>query len=318
MARRGLIGLAAGALLATAVAVAPSALAGARARAAAPEMTIVRGIAGPEGPLVVDGTLYFVGFNDNALWRWDGHRKTAIHRDAKCGHSGLALTPRKTFLLACTDAILELSLDGKVLRSWDTDDKGGKLAGGVNDIVVAPNGSAYATLYGPYEGLAAPGELIGKVLYLAPGAAAWREVAGELNYANGVGVSPDGATLYVSQTVTGSILKFRIEPDGTLSHRSNFALLDRLVQPRGRSPWLGPDSLKIAQNGDLYVAQFFGGRVLKLSPQGKLLHVFNISAGDGTTNLAFDAGEKHLYVSVVKNAADPKALGAIVRVDNVR
>lgn len=285
------------------------------------EVTVVRGVGGPEGPLVVDGALYYVGWIDDALSKWDGRKTTVIHHLKGCGHNGLALTGRKTFLLACTNdpgAILELTLDGKQLRRWDTTDKGAKFVGGINDIAVAPGGGAYATVFGPYDGVGPPGELLGKVLYLAPGGSAWREVAGELNYANGVGVSPDGKTLYVSQTVSGSILKFRIEPDGTLSHRSNFALLDRLVQPRGRSPWLGPDSLKIAQNGDLYVAQFFGGRILKLSPQGKLLHVFNIAAGDGTTNVAFDAGEKRLYVSVVKDANDPKAVGAIVRIDNVR
>ena len=43
-----------------------------------------------------------------------------------------------------------------------------------------------------------------------------------------------------------------------------------------------------------------------------------IAAGDGTTNLAFDAGERRMYVSVVTRAADPKAMGSIVRVDNVR
>ncbi len=308
--------------------IAPSALAlaialalAAPAAARAAEVTVVRHVMGPEGPLVVDGTLYFVGWNDNALWKWDGRRKTALHRDPKCGHNGLALTAQKTLLLACTDdpgAILELTLGGKQLRRWDADDKGRKFAGGINDVVVAPNGSAYATVFGPYDGVGPPGELQGKVLYLPAGGSAWREVAADLNYANGVGVSPDGRTLYVSQTVTGSILKFHIEPDGGLSHRANFALLDRLVAPASRSPWLGPDSLKVDAHGDLYVAQFFGGKVLKLSPAGKLLHVFPVKAGDGTTNLAFDAGEKHLYVSVVTHAADPKAEGSIVRLDNAR
>ena len=50
---------------------------------------------------------------------------------------------------------------------------------------------------------------------------------------------------------------------------------------------------------------------------GRLLHVFRIAAGDGTTNVAFDADERRLYVSVVKDAKDPKAVGAIVRIDNV-
>ena len=283
------------------------------------EITIVTGIHGPEGPLVVDGTLYFVGWNDNRLSKWDGRTTTVVHRLAGCGHNGLALTKAKTLLLACTDdpgAIIELSLTGHPLRRWKADDAGAKFVGGINDIVVAPNGGAYATTFGPYDGTSPPGEIVGKVLYLAPTADRWTEVARDLNYANGVGVSPDGRTLYVSQTVTGSILKFTIGPDGKLSHRSNFALLDTLVPRRTLSPWLGPDSMKIDHRGNIYVAQFFGGKILKLSNQGKLRHVFRIAAGDGTTNLAFDADEKHLYVSVVRNAADPKALGSIVRVEN--
>jgi gluconolactonase len=287
----------------------------------AAEVTVARGIHGPEGPLVVDGDLYFVGWNDDRLSKWDGRKTTVVQTLKGCGHNGLALTKQKTFLLACTNdpgAILELSLTGKQIRRWDLDDKGGKLVGGINDLVVAPDGGAYATTFGPYDGKSPPGEVVGEVLYLAPGAAQWRVVADALNYANGVGVSPDGKTLYVSQTVSGSILKFTINPDGALSHRSNFALLDSLVPRRSPSPWLGPDSLKVDRRGDIYVAQFFGGKILKLSPQGKLLHVFAIGAGDGTTNLAFDAGEKHLYVTVVKDAKDPSALGGIVRVDNVR
>lgn len=306
-----LIALAAGALLAA-------------TGAGAKETTIARGLLGPEGPLVVDGNLYFVGWNSDTLSKWDGKTATVINHTAGCGHNGLALTAKKTFLLACTNdpgAILELDLSGKPLRRWDTlaqDGKsaGGKMVGGVNDIVVTPGGGAYATLFGPYEG--PPTAVVGKVLYLAPGAAAWVEVAADLNYANGVGVSPDGKSLYVSQTVSNSILKFTIEADGALSHRTNFALLSALVPNASRSPWLGPDSMKVDHRGDIYVAQWFGGKVLKLSPAGKLLHVFPIAAGNGPTNVAFDAGERRLYVSVVKDAADAKAKGAIVRIDNVR
>jgi len=288
--------------------------------ACAGEVTVVSGIHGPEGPLVVDGALYFVGWNDDRLSRWDGHNIAVVHHLAGCNHNGLVLTKLRTFLLACTadpGAILELSLDGRQLRRWNADDKGAPFAGGINDVTVAPNGGAYATTFGPYDGVSPPGKVEGELLYLAPGAAQWTEVAGDLNYANGVGVSPDGRTLYVSQTVSGSILKFAINPDGSLKGRSNFALLDSLVPRRSPSPWLGPDSMKVAHNGDIYVAQWFGGKILKLSPQGKLLHVFPIAAGDGTTNVAFDEDEKHLYVTVVKDAKDPKALGSIVRVDNV-
>jgi gluconolactonase len=142
-------------------------------------------------------------------------------------------------------------------------------------------------------------------------------VARDLNFANGVGISPDQKTLYVSETVGNCILKFAIERDGSLSHRSNFALLARLTPNKNAFWWLGPDSMKVDHDGNVYVAQFFGGKVLKISPEGKLLHEFPIAAGDGTTNVAFDEGERNLYVTVVKDPMDDKAPGSVVRIPNV-
>jgi hypothetical protein len=54
------------------------------------------------------------------------------------------------------------------------------------------------------------------------------------------------------------------------------------------------------------------------NPNGKLLHVFEIAAGDGTTNVAFGEGEKELYVTVVKDPSDPQAKGSIVKIQNVK
>src|ERR1700730_2173350 len=285
------------------------------------EVTVVANVLGPEGPLFVDGNLYYVGWVSNTLSKWDGKTSTVLNHTDGCGHNGLALTKQKTFLLACTNdpgAILELDMTGKQLRRWDADRNGKKLDGGINDIVVAANGGAYATVFGPYGNPPTPTAVIGKILYLAPGSEKWIEVADALNYANGVGVSPDGKPLYVSQTVSNCILKFSINSDGSLSHRSNFVLLNVLVKNKNDSPWLGPDSMKIDSNGNIYVAQWFGGKVLKLSPEGKLLHVFEVAAGDGTTNIAFSAGEKELYVTVVKDPKDPQAKGSIVKIANVK
>ena len=281
----------------------------------------MKDVLGPEGPLYVDGNLYYVGWISNTLSKWDGKTATVLNHTDGCGHNGLALTKQKTFLLACTDdpgAILELDMSGKQLRRWDTDSSGQKFVGGINDVVVTANGGAYATVFGPYADPPLPTLVIGKVLYLAPGGEKWMEVAKDLNYANGIGVSPDQKTLYVSQTVSNCMLKFTIEPDGSLSHRSNFALLSVLTKNKHESPWLGPDSMKVDSKGNIYVAQWFGGKVLKLSPEGKLLHVFNIAAGEGTTNVAFSPGEKELYVTVVKDPDDPKAKGSIVKIANVK
>jgi gluconolactonase len=289
--------------------------------ASADETTVVSGVLGPEGPLFVDGNLYYVGWVSNTLSKWDGKTTTVLNHTAGCSHNGLALTKQKTFLLACTNdpgAILELDMTGNQLRRWDTDSNGKRFDGGINDIVAAANGGAYATVFGPYADPPIPTFVIGKILYLAPGSQKWVQVADDLNYANGVGVSPDGKTLYVSQTVSNCILKFVIEADGTLSHRSNFALLNVLTKNKSDSPWLGPDSMKIDSKGNIYVAQWFGGKILKLSPDGKLLHVFEIAAGDGTTNVAFGDGEKDLYVTVVKDPKDPQAKGSIVKIPNVK
>jgi gluconolactonase len=285
----------------------------------ADETLIVSNVLGPEGPLYLDGNLYYVGWVSNTLSKWDGKTTTVLNHTPGCGHNGLALTKQKTFLLACTEehgAILELDMTGKQLRRWDADKNGKPFDGGINDIVVTANGGAYATVFGQYKEL--PTSVVGKILYLAPGSQEWVEVAGDLNYANGIGVSPDQKTLYVSQTVGNCMLKFKINDDGSLSNRSNFALLNLLVRNKVESWWLGPDSMKIDRKGNIYVAQWFGGKVLKISPDGKLLHVFEIAAGDGTTNVAFSEGEKELYVTVVKEAKDPQAKGSIVKISNVK
>jgi gluconolactonase len=287
--------------------------------ARAGETVIVSNLLGPEGPLYVDGNLYYVGWVSNTLSKWDGKTATVLNHTEGCGHNGLALTKQKTFLLACTEehgAILELDLTGKQLRRWDVDNNGKTFDGGINDIVVTASGGAYATVFGPYKDL--PTAVVGKILYLAPGSEQWLEVANDLNYANGIGVSPDQKTLYVSETVGNCMLKFKINDDGSLSDRSNFALLNLLVPNKVGSWWLGPDSMKVDSKGNIYVAQWFGGKILKLSPEGKLLHVFEIAAGDGTTNVAFSEGEKELYVTVVKDPKDPQANGSIVKIPNVK
>jgi gluconolactonase len=287
--------------------------------ALAEETTVVTGVLGPEGPLYVDGNLYYVGWIANALSKWDGKTSTVLNSADGCGHNGLALTKKRTFLIACTNdpgAIIEVDMTGRELRRWSEDSDGRKFDGGINDVVVAANGGAYATVFGPF--VDPPTVVIGRVLYLPPGGQKWIQVADDLNYANGVGISPDQKTLYVSETVGNSIKKFSINDDGTLAHRSNFALVNVLTKNKTDSWYIGPDSMKVDGDGNIYVAQWCGGKVLKLSPEGKLLHVFEIAAGDGTTNVAFGPDGKDLYVTVVKDPNDPQAAGAIVKVANVR
>jgi gluconolactonase len=286
--------------------------------AKAQETVVVNNVLGPEGPLVVDGKLYYVAWTTNTLNRWDGEKSVVLNNEPKCGHNGLALTKQRTFLVMCSEdpgIILETDLNGKEIRRWDTDASGAKLVGGLNDVVVATNGAAYATIFGPY--LEKPTSIAGKILYLPPGGNKWAVVADGLNFANGIAISSDQKTLYVNETVGNDMVKYTINSDGTLSNKTNFALLNLLTPDAVKSWWLGPDSMKVDREGNIYVAQWSGGKVLKISPEGKLLHEFDIKAGMGTTNVAFDADEKYIYVTVVKNPKDEKAAGKIVRIPKV-
>lgn len=284
----------------------------------AAEVSVVDNVLGPEGPLYVDGNLYYVGWISNTLSKWDGKTTVVLNHTPGCGHNGLALTKQKTFMIACIDhgAILEVDMNGRQLRRWDADSNGKNFEGGINDIVITPTGAAYATVFGPNTTV--PTSVIGRILYLAAGSQAWVEVADNLDYANGIGISLDQKTLYVTETVGNCIKKFTINKDGSLSNRSNFVLLNLLTKNKNESWWIGPDSMKIDKKGNIYVAQWFGGKVLKLSPDGKLLHIFDIAAGDGTTNVAFGAGEKELYVTVVKDPNDARAEGSVVKIANVK
>ena len=60
--------------------------------AGADETLIVKDLLGPEGPLYVDGNLYYVGWVSNTLSKWDGKTATVLNQTEGCGHNGLALT----------------------------------------------------------------------------------------------------------------------------------------------------------------------------------------------------------------------------------
>jgi len=66
----------------------------------ADEIPVVKNVMGPEGPLYVDGNLYFVAWVSNTLSKWDGQKVVILNRTPGCGHNGLALTKNKTFLIA--------------------------------------------------------------------------------------------------------------------------------------------------------------------------------------------------------------------------
>ncbi len=90
--------------------------------------------------------------------------------------------------------------------------------------------------------------------------------------ANGIGISPDGKTLYVAETETGRLWAWEVEAPGVLKKEpwpsSNGGRV--LCQFPG---YRRLDSLAIAASGNIVVATLVSGEITTISPVGEIVHV---------------------------------------------
>jgi sugar lactone lactonase YvrE len=112
----------------------------------------------------------------------------------------------------------------------------------------------------------------------------------ELTISNGLGWSPDGATMYLADSGPGVIYAFSFDPEqGTVA--------DQRVLVDVPSNVGSPDGLTVDAAGDLWVAIFGGGRVQRYSPDGELRQELLLPA-EQTTCCAFGGrGLNLLYVT---------------------
>jgi len=134
------------------------------------------------------------------------------------------------------------------------------------------------------------------VYYLNPGGQLAR-VAADIQGANGIMLSPDERTLYVTNTVAG-ILAYDVQPDGSIQNRRPF------VKPEG-----GQDGLAIDAVGRLYVASDLGIQVF--SPQGQ--HLGLIPTPRETTSLAFAGPDKKILYVIGRGNDGPGGNGPDAR-----
>jgi gluconolactonase len=215
-----------------------------------------------------DGTLLLPEQRANRISRFDRNGKITLYLEDTNEAGGIAIDPKgrviavernmppRVRVLAPERKVLAENFEGKPLQRLA--DIVGDRKGGVY-FTEGPNSSVYY--------LSADGKLA--------------RVAADIQGANGIMLSPDERTLYVTNTQAG-ILAYDVQNDGSIRNRRPF------VKPEG-----GQDGLAIDAAGRLYVASDLGIQVF--SPQGQ--HLGLIPTPRETTTLAFAGPDKKtLYV----------------------
>ncbi len=105
---------------------------------------------------------------------------------------------------------------------------------------------------------------------------------------NGIEVSPDEQTLYVNESLQRKLWSFHIESDGSLSNKQ---LLYEFKD-------FGLDGMRTDIEGNLYIARYDKGTVVKLSSKGELLREIQLK-GKKPTNVAFGGKDgKTIFVTL--------------------
>jgi len=176
-----------------------------------------------------------------------------------------------------------------------------------NDVIVARNGGLYFTEPGltvqqaealvKQLGRPLEPQLPPAVYYIPPGGRPTR-IEDKMIRPNGIQLSRDEKTLYVSDSNGADIIAWDIQPDGLVRNRRAFgSLVGRSTRDNG----LGgirtfADGMTIDNDGRLYVAT--GGGIEVLSEQGRHLGTIPVKCPPADCqNLAFSgAGKRALYV----------------------
>ncbi len=259
----------------------------------------------PEGPLLLaDGTWL--------VTELDVERGTVTHVRADGSTRPVAKTGRPNGLAMSADgavwvaeslepSVIRLELTGELTRELDQVE--GVALLWPNDLCVGPDGAIYVTdsgiAVGDFLGEDGPREdckdlpVDGRVLRFDPLSREARFLDRGLKFANGIAFGPDGM-LYVDETYTGDVYRYRIEDGVAVGGRELFG---NVLDPDYRGGGLqGPDGMAFSEDGRLWAAVLGQGDITVLAPDGSLDRRIKLP-GHWPTNVAFGPpGDGRIYI----------------------
>ena len=263
----------------------------------------------PEGALWRDGAIFYTEMGADQVSTVSGGAKHVYWREQNCGPTSLAPYGDGGLLVLCHigEQIVALDANAHVTRRWRSDDSDVPLQD-PNDSSADGKGGVYISDPGDFSIYS---RTSGAVLYLSA-TGALNRVAQNLRYPNGVFVDLGEQALYVDEHLNRRILRYPIQPDGTLGAMTVFADLNVLTRRVGSYAEAGPDGLERGPNGDLYVCLYGEGRIVRLSRDGRLVASIPV-ATPYLTNIAF-APDGSAYVTGAFENIKPPLRGRVARI----
>ncbi len=253
---------------------------------------LIGGIAYAEAPAWRrDGYLLFADSARNRIHRWDAKGGIALLKEPSGGATGLAFDKAGRLLAAehGNRRVSRTDREGVTVSLADRFE--GKRLNSPDDLAVAPSGVIYFT--DPPYGL--PRQLAGKELdfqgvYRIDTDGRLSVVIRDLPRPNGIALSPDLGTLYVTDSARSELWAFPLKPDGTTGAGRVLATI---------KPWKAgvsgvADGLTVDASGRIYVAG--PGGVFVFATNGGRLGV--ISTPEAPSACAFGDGDgRGLYIT---------------------
>jgi sugar lactone lactonase YvrE len=180
---------------------------------------LLDGLAYVESARWHDGRFWFAHWGTGEIMAvdLDGNSEVVGHGPSGLGWS-IAWLPDGRLLVTGPE-LLRREPDGSMVRHADL--SGLSKGGGWNEIVVDGRGNIYVnSIDFDFMAGAEPGP--GLIVLVTPDGAA-RKVAGDIEFPNGMVISPDNSTLVISESFARRLTAFDIEADGSLSHRRVWA-----------------------------------------------------------------------------------------------